>query len=122
MFNKVESKEKILTAEEAYFKTKYGIYRTTEQRIRDNQRNIKELIKSKMSPAYRGETNFSSYYCVVDLDDDMKPYVDSVFKPFVDGGFEVINLAGKVKEIENEQVYLISWDKKFRTKKNNNND
>ena len=82
LFRKIEPKEKALTAEEAYFKTKYGVYRTVEQRIKDNQKNIKELIKSKVTPAYKAETKFSSFYCVIDLDDELKPYVNDIFKPF----------------------------------------
>ena len=95
LFRKIEPKEKALTAEEAYFKTKYGVYRTVEQRIKDNQKNIKELIKSKVTP----------------LDDELKPYVNDIFKPFVENGFKVINLSDKVEEINDELVFLISWYK-----------
>lgn len=111
LFKKIEPKEKALTAEEAYFKTKYGVYRTVEQRIKDNQKNIKELIKSKVTPAYKAETKFSSFYCVIDLDDELKPYVNDIFKPFIENGFKVINLSDKVEEINDELVFLISWYK-----------
>jgi hypothetical protein len=40
--------------------------------------------------------------------------VDEVFKPFIDGGFKVINLSENVKEIDDENVYLISWKKVFK--------
>ena len=108
LFKKIELKEKALTAEEAYFKTKYGVYRTVEQRIKDNQKNIKELIKSKVTLAYKAETKFSSFSCVIDLDDDLKPYVNDIFKPFVENGFKVINLSDKV---EDKLVFFISWYK-----------
>lgn len=108
-FKNIEPKEKAFTAEEAYFKTKYGVYKTVEQRIKDNQKNIKELIRSKVSPAYKAETKFSSFYCVIDLDDELKPYVDEIFKPFIENGFNVINLSEKVDEINDELVFLVSW-------------
>ena len=117
-FKSIDTKEKAFTAEEAYFKTKYGVYRTVEQRIKDNQKNIMDLIKSKVSPtSYKSDTKFSSFYCVVDLDDEMKPYVDDIFKPFIDNGFNVINLSEKVDEINDELVYLVSWyQETFRKK------
>lgn len=117
LFKKIGPKEKQLTAEEAYYRTKYGVYRTLEQRIKDNQRNIKELIKSKVSPAYKAETKFSSFYCVIDLDDELKPHVNEIFQPFIDNGFNVINLSEKVEEINDELVFLISWYKNDFVKK-----
>lgn len=108
---KIEPKEKEFTAEEAYFRTKYGIYRTVEQRIKDNQKMIKEAIRSKVAPTYRPVTNFSSYYCVIDLDEELKPYVNDIFSPFIERGFKVINLSEKVEEIHDDLVFLISWYK-----------
>lgn len=109
LFGCGERKEATMSAEEAYFKTKYGVYRSIEQRIKDNQRNINELIKSKITPSYRADTKFSSFYCVIDLDEELKAYVDDIFEPFISNGFKVINLSQKVEEINDELVFLISW-------------
>lgn len=104
-------KEKPLSAEEAYFRTKYGVYKTTDQRILDRQKSVRELIKAKITPGYRAEINFSSYYCVIDLEDELKPYVDEIFKPFKEEGFKVFNLSELVEDINNDLVFLISWYK-----------
>lgn len=112
LFNRIEARDKPLTAEEAYYKSKYGEYKTIEQLIKINQKNINELIKSKVSHVYSSYNRFGSFYCVVDLDDEMKPYVSDIFQPFIDNGFKVINLSEKIKEINDDLVFLISWYKK----------
>ena len=104
-------KEKSLSAEEAYFRTKYGVYKSTEQRSSDRQKSVRELIMSKISPGYRADINFTSFYCVIDLEDELKPYVDEIFKPFKEEGFKVYNLSELVEEINDDLVFLISWYK-----------
>ena len=93
-----------------------GGYRTLEQRIKDKQEYIRDTIKSKFpahSDGYRFNSTNCSYRCVVDIEEDLSSVVDEVFKPFVDGGFKIINLSKQVKEIDDENVYLISWKKIF---------
>lgn len=111
LLHKIDARDKPITAEEAYYKSKYGSFKTVEQLIKINQKRINELILSKVSPIYSSDNKSGSFYCVVDLDDEMKPYVSEIFQPFIDNGFKVINLSEKVKEI-NELVFLISWYKK----------
>lgn len=104
-------KEKGLSAEEAYFRTKYGVYKSKEQRILDRQKSVRELIMSKISPGYRADINFTSFYCVIDLEDELRPYVEEIFKPFKDEGFKVYNLSELVEEINDDLVFLVSWYK-----------
>lgn len=110
------------TAEYAWLETTYGNggFRTLEQRIKDKQEYIKSLIKSKF-PSHETthyEAPNGSYRCVVDIEEDLVCCVDEVFKPFIDGGFKIINLSEQVKEINDENVYLISWKKVFKEKTN----
>lgn len=103
-----------LTAKEAYFKTKYGTFKTPEQRIRQYQCAIRDTIKSKMLMQPLNDcanTKFRKYFCVIDFDEDMKEYINDVFKPFIENGFKVTSFSDKVKELENLNVYLVSWDK-----------
>lgn len=107
------------TAEFAWLETTYGngTFRTLEQRIKDKQDYIRSLIKSKFpshDERYRPANSNGSYRCVVDIEEDLMCCVDEVFKPFIDGGFKVINLSESVKEIDDENVYLISWKKVFK--------
>ena len=111
------------TAEYAWIETTYGegSYRSLEERISDKQRQIMNTIKSKF-PSHLDEQRSSnsngSYRCVVDIEEDLVCCIEEIFKPFIDGGFKIINLSEQVKEINNENVYLISWKKVFKEKTN----
>lgn len=109
------------TAEYAWLETTYGdgTFRSLEQRVKDKQEHIRNLIKSKFpshDERYCPANMTGSYRCVVDIEEDLMCCVDEVFKPFFDGGFKIINLSEQVKEIEDENVYLISWKKTFKEK------
>lgn len=115
--DKILSKKDIdFTAEYAWLETTYGIgsYKTIEERIAQKQKRIKERIKSHFhSRAVETSIVAPSYYCLISIEDDIKEYVDEIFKPFSDNGFNVV----KVNEIEDDNVYVISWKKVF-TKEN----
>ena len=107
--------EKPLTAQEAYFRTKYGDITSLDEYIKVAQNHIALEIKRCMSPdmyASANEDKFHSYYAMVDFDEDMVPYVDEIFKPFRDNGFQFIPLHDRIEEINNASVWLISWDKR----------
>ena len=111
------------TAEFAWLETTYGNggFRTLEQRIKDKQESIKWLIKSKFpqhDERYRPSNVVGCYRCVVDIEEDLVCCVDEVFKPFIEGGFKIINISKQVEEIEDENVYLISWKNIFKEQGN----
>ena len=107
------------TAEYAWIETTYGdgSYHSLEERIKEKQNFIKNLIKSKF-PARGDGTRFSnangSYRCVVDIEEDLSSHIDEIFEPFINGGFKVINISEQVKEIDDENVYLVSWKNIFK--------
>lgn len=112
----LNKKDVEFTAEYAWLETTYGAgsYRTIEERISQKQKRIKERIKSHFhSRAVETSIVAPSYYCLISIEDDIKEYVDEIFKPFSDNGFNVV----KVNEIEDDNVYVISWKKVF-TKEN----
>lgn len=117
VFNKDDGE---FTAEKAWLKSTYGsnVNFTLEERIAYKQQSIRETIKSKYryltSSKAEGPANYSSYRCVIDIEEDLEAYKDEVLKPFIDGGFKVINLSDKIEEIEDENVYLISWKNIFK--------
>ena len=91
-----------------------------EERIKGKQDYIRNLIKSKFpshDERYKPVNVNGSYRCVVDIEEDLVCYTDEVFKPFIEGGFKIINLSEQIKEIEDENVYLISWKKTFKEKR-----
>ena len=51
---------------------------------------------------------------MIDIEDDLAACVETVFKPFVDNGFTIINLSDKVEEIDEPHVYLVSWKNAFK--------
>jgi hypothetical protein len=120
-FNKVLNKDNgVFTAEKAWLKSTYGsnVNFTTEERIANKQKSIRETIKSKFRYATNGSmdghTNYSSYRCVIDIEEDLEAHKDEILQPFIDGGFKVINLSEQIEEIEDESVYLISWKNIFK--------
>lgn len=112
--------ERPLTAQEAYFKTKYGDISSLDEYIEVAQKHIALEIKRNMTPntyASINEDKFHSYYAMVDFDEDMVPYVDEIFKPFKENGFLFIPLHDRIEEINNASVWLISWDKRRNLKR-----
>ena len=115
------------TAEYAWIETTYGegSYHSLEERITEKQKYIINIIKSKFPSHLDGQRSSNSngsYRCVVDIEEDLYSVVDEIFKPFIEGGFKIIDLSEKIEEIDNEHVYLISWRKivnesTFNTKK-----
>ena len=117
IFNK---NDEDFTAERAWIETTYGTgsYRPIEKRIAEKQSYIKSVIKGKFYSGNEvGNVLSRAYRCVIDIEDDLRDYVGEVFQPFVKGGFKIINLSEQVEEIQDENVYLISWkhvfDKKY---------
>lgn len=117
VFNKDDGE---FTAEKAWLKSTYGsnMKYTLEERIAYKQQSIRDTIKSKFryltGGNVEGHTNYSSYRCVVDIEEDLEAYKDEILQPFIDGGFKVINLSEQIEEIEDENVYLISWKNIFK--------
>ena len=116
LFNKDDGE---FTAEKAWIKSTYGanVNFTLEERIANKQKSIREIIKSKFRYQTDNINNilsFSSYRCVIDIEKDLELHKDEILKPFIDGGFKVINLSEKVEEIDDENVYLISWKNTFK--------
>lgn len=108
----LNKKEVDFTAEYAWLETTYGVgtYKTLEERIAQKQKRIKERIKDHFhNRAVESAIIVPSYYTMTSIEDDIKEYADEIFKPFVDSGFDVV----KVNEIEDDNVYVISWKKVF---------
>ncbi len=106
-----------LTAEMAWIETTYGAgsYKPIEKRIKDKQQHIKNTIKNKTMNSNTGMINglARDFRCVVEIDEDLKRHVDEIFKPFIECGFNVINLSEHITELSDEYVYLISWKHAF---------
>lgn len=107
------------TAKYAWIETTYGQgnYRSLEERIKGKQKHIRHQIEMKFpsrGDGYRSGNANSAYRCVVDIEDDLLCCVDEIFKPFVEGGFKVVNLSKCVQELQGENVFLISWKMGFQ--------
>ena len=108
-----------LNATDAFFKTKYGDITSPEQYIEVAQNYIIRMITTRMDQYNRDPRDavFRSYYCLVDFDSEMGEYMDEIFAPFVERGFNIINLSDKVPEINSDYVFAVSWDKRGRVNK-----
>lgn len=120
MFGKTEEP---LTAQRAWIETTYGAgsYRPIEKRIVEKQEYIRDIIKGKFSNGTNvGIIHSKAYRCVIDIDEDLKDSAKEIFEPFVNGGFNIINLSDYIDEIKDENVYLISWKNAFDKPEYNN--
>ena len=119
LLEKILSKknEPDFSAERAWIESTYGegCYVPISERIQEKQNYIKSSIQTKFRHIYQNNArSFSSYHCVIDIEDDLAAYVETVFKPFIDNGFTIINLSDKVEEIDEPHVYLVSWKNAFK--------
>ena len=101
------------TAEYAWIETTYGqgSFRSLEERISDKQKYIINIIKTKFPSHLDGQRSSNSngsYRCVVDIEEDLYSVVDEIFKPFIEGGFKIINLSEKIEEIDDKGFILSS--------------
>lgn len=104
------------TADKAWCETTYGSgsYKPLEKRIKDKQAQIKNIIRGRFNTVdTEGSASNKSYRCIIDIEEDLKHNINDVFKPFIDGGFNIINLSERIDEIKDENVYLISWKHAF---------
>lgn len=108
------------TADKAWIESTYGegSYKDINIRIKEKQDYIKSSIENKFKHVYQnGEISYSAYHCVIDIEEDLASYVETIFEPFTNTGFVVINISEQVKEIDEPHVYLISWKNAFKNKK-----
>ena len=99
------------TAERAWVETTYGqgSYKPIEERIKNKQKYIQDMIKNKFEYGTNNTNYCKSYRCVIDIEEDLKNHTQEILQPFYEGGFDIINLSEKVDEIGDENVFLISW-------------
>lgn len=106
------------TAEYAWTETTYGrgSYRSIEERIERKQKRIRERIEEHFRYASASETNIvaPSYYCLVSIETDLREHTDKIFEPFTTSGFKVV----KINEIEDDNVYIVSWKDAYSNKNN----
>lgn len=116
MFNKDDGE---FTAEMAWLSTTYGngANKPIEERIINKQKDIMSVIKSKFrysTGTTESHTTYSSYRCVIDIEEDLASVKDVILQPFIDNGFKVINLSDKIDEFKGENVFIISWKNIFK--------
>ena len=120
LFEKIGLKheEEPITCERCAYESLNGenSFRTLPERIKKKQALITSTIKSKY--AVLGQNGFiekhAEYNCVVTIEEDLIRHVDEVFKPFIDGGFEIINISKACEDIHEENVFFISWRRAFQ--------
>ena len=93
--------ERVFNAELAWIESTYGTssYKTIDVRIKEKQDYITYSIENKFKRIYQdGQHSYSAYHCVIDIEEDLATYVDTIFEPFKKNGFAIINLSEQVKE------------------------
>lgn len=114
----LKHEEEPLTCERCAYETINGenTFKTLPERIKRKQEDIVRVIKSKyVSYAQNGYINKQpEFNCVVTIEEDIIRYVEDVFKPFIDGGFEIINISKACEDIHEDNVFFISWRRAFQ--------
>jgi hypothetical protein len=114
----LKHEEEPLTSERCAYETINGenSFRTLPERIKRKQDDIIKTIKSKyMCCGERGYVyKQPEFNCVVTIEEDIIRHVDDVFKPFIDGGFEIINISKACEDIHEPNVFFISWRRAFQ--------
>lgn len=91
-------------------------FKCLSERIKRKQDIIVSTIKSKYA-TFSANGNLSKpaeFNCVVTIEEDISRYVQEVFQPFIDGGFEIINISKACEDIHEDNVYFISWRRAFQ--------
>lgn len=109
--------EEPLTSERCAYETINGenSFKSLPERIKRKQGDITRVIRSKYaSYAQNGYFKQPEFNCVVTIEEDIIRHVEEVFKPFIEGGFEIINISKECKDIHEDNVFFISWKRAFQ--------
>jgi hypothetical protein len=101
-------KDKIMTARDSYFKSKYGKEYTDEELMKNLSEEIKNGIKYKCE--------CGKYCAMFEIDVDKEKFVPSIVEKYRDNGYQVIlikndtNLDGKVLSKLNSMFLIFIWN------------
>ncbi len=114
----LKHEEEPLTCERCAYETVNGrdSFKTLPERIKIKQEGIASTIKSKYATFDQNGVilKHPEFNCVVTLEEDIANHVEEVFKPFIEGGFEIINLSKECPDVNEENVFFISWRRAFK--------
>ena len=114
----LKHEEEPLTSERCAYEAINGeeSFKTLPERIKKKQESITSTIKSKYA-RFASNGNLikpAEFNCVVTLEEDICRYAKEVFQPFIDGGFEIINISKACEDIHEPNVFFISWRRAFQ--------
>lgn len=97
----------IIAAYDAYVKATYIENTNLDAQIKYHQNRINASIRDKINNNH-DRYNFS-YRCVYSFPDNMAPYINRILVPFINKGYQVINISERIAELKEDNVYIISW-------------
>lgn len=107
-----------LSAHQAWVGTTYGEDECSvplERRILNKQTAIRNKIRSYFGAIYVSE---QKYYTFIEIEENLAAYTDRILQPFVEGGFDVVNVSRLTNILKGTNVYLISWRNAFKGRGN----
>lgn len=114
----LKHEEEPLTCERCAYETINGenTFKTLQERIKKKQEDIVRLIKSKYASYTQNGYVYKEpeFNCVVTIEEHLARHVEDVFKPFIDGGFEIVNISKACEDIHEPNVFFISWRRAFQ--------
>lgn len=94
---------------EAYDSATYGKCMDREQFILQKQVDINSRIRAKVNTMEAIDSTFDRYFLLLPFTEVEEMCADEILKPFVDSGFEIINLSDEVDAIKGMNVRLLGW-------------
>ena len=108
-----------LTAHQAWVGTTYGEDEcpiSLDQRIANKQASIQEKIRACF---HAMSISGQKYFTFVEIEENLATDADRILQPFIEGGFEVVNVSRLTNVLKDTNVYLISWRNAFKNRVNN---
>lgn len=108
-----------LTAHQAWVGTTYGEGECSislDQRIANKQASIQKKIRDCFQAL---SISGQKYFTFVEIEENLATDADRILQPFIDGGFEVVNISRLTNVLNGTNVYLISWRNAFKNRANN---
>ena len=113
----IDKREYDFSAKQAWTGSTYGKERcliSIEQQIKDKRNEIRADIERKYRGVGQCFNPECDYFHIVQIEGNLHDHAEDIVRPFIEVGFEVVNLSDLTKVLEGTKIYLISWRNAFK--------
>ena len=91
----------IMNAKDAYLKSKYNRIEDDNTRLKNFKDDLNALIEAKCQ--------ISTYCCVVQVEDDLKKFIDDIVQEYKNLGYTVVNLKDVIEGVVSDYLFF-TWE------------